>query len=48
MRLVYIIIKKPSMLHEFFFLVFIRAERFTTQGICKKEDDKSLFQSCSR
>ena len=29
-------------------LVFIRAERFTTQGTCKKEDPKSLFQSCPR
>ena len=36
--------KKP-LLYEFF-LLFIRAERLTTEG--KKEDRKILFQGCPR
>ena len=46
MRLVYNN-KKPRLLYEFFFFSIIRAERFTTQGTCKKEDCKKPISKLS-
>ena len=47
MRLVYNNKKNLDCFTSFSFLVFIRAERFTTQGTCKKEDGKKPISKLS-
>ena len=47
MRLVYNNKKSLDCFTSFSFLVFIRAERFTTQGTCKKEDRKKPISKLS-